>query len=329
VQILVTGASGFLGSNFCVHGQREGHRVVGTRHGASLSLGHCEGVRLDIQDQGACQRLCEEWKPDTVIHCARYAVGLGRCEREREMAYRINVLGTRNMAQAACEAKARFIYISSDWIFDGRKTPGEKYEEGDNPCPLNYYGFTKWAGEQEVRTAGVEWLILRPANIYGIHACLLGDDDQQNERYLERTSWAHKVAMKLRKGETIMLPNTLYQTPTLADRFAEITFHLLERGLTGVFHVGCRNCVSRYRFARALADALELNGDLICKGSLKQLEASWEVPSGSGGILPVNTCLDVHKVEDALGTKMLDLDEGLEQMKGLYKRWEASGGVTG
>lgn len=326
VKILVTGASGFLGSNFCVHGQRKGHRVVGTRYGASLSLGHCEGVRLDIQDQRACQRLCKEWKPDAVIHCARYAVGLGRCEREREMAYRVNVLGTRNMAQAACAAGARFVYISSDWIFDGRKKLKEKYEEQDAPCPLSYYGFTKWAGEQEVRTSCSDWLILRPANIYGLHMGLLGPDKYDDSYYLARTSWAHKVAIKLRRGEEILLPDTLFQTPTPADLLVEVTFLLLAQESTGVFHVANGECVSRHQFAKELASTLGFNTGLVVKGSLRQLEDSWEVPSGIGEIVPGNTCLDVCKVEQTLEMKMLGLSEGLRGMKSLFDRWEALGG---
>lgn len=329
MQILVTGASGFLGSNICTLAVQEGHRVVGTVHYTALALEGCQARKLDIQNEAACLQLCEEVEPDVVIHSARYSAGLGKCERERETAYKINVTGTRNMVQAACKAGARFVYISSDWIFDGRKKLGEKYEEDESPCPLNYYGFTKWAGEQEVRTGRIDWLILRPANIYGIHASFLEDTDQWEETYLQRTSWAHKIAIKLLKGEAITLPDTLYQTPTLANHLAEVALLLLEQGRTGVFHVGSRECISRYQFAKALAETLGLNSGLISKGSLRKLEASWGVPQGIEGILPANTCLDIHKIEETIKSKMLNLDEGLERMNGLFKQWAASGGAVG
>ena len=320
MKILVTGGNGFLGSIFCFLAREAGDQVLGTTLNSRFSLRGCETRRLNIRDQEACLEIVRTLNPDVIIHCARYPVGVGQCEKERESSYQINTIGTKNLVRSAEKMGVKFVYISTDWIFNGKKPVGEKYREEDDVCPLNYYGVTKWAGEQEVAGVKTEWLIIRPANIYGLHAAFLEPPYSPGSGTMERSSWAHKMATKLEKGEQIGLPDTMYQSPVLANHLAEVTLRLTKEGKTGIFHVAGREGVSRYQFGKALAETLGLNASLVVKGSLKELEEGWGVPRDLSNILPENTSLDVEKVEKTLGVKMLTLSEGLSKMRDYWKR---------
>ena len=315
MKILVTGSNGFLGSVFCLLAMKAGDQVLGTSFNSQLALKGCETRRLDIRDPRACVDLCEAFRPDAVIHCARYVVGVGQCEKERETSFQINSIGTRNMVRCAEKLGAFFIYISTDWIFSGNKPVGEKYREDDDPCPLNYYGITKWAGEQEVAKTKGPWLIARPANIYGVHALFLQSPAGQPGNALARSSWIHKVVVNLQKGQKISLPDAMVQSPVLANHLAEVSLRLMKEGKTGIYNVAGREGFTRYQFMRKVAENLGLNPDLVVKGTLGELEESWGIPKELPGLLPLNACLDVEKVEKALGTKMLTLAEGISRIK--------------
>ena len=285
-----------------------------SRH-SQFPLAGCHTRQLDIRDQRACVELCETFRPDAVIHCARYVVGVGQCEKERETTFQINCTGARHMARCAEKLGAFFVYISTDWIFNGNKPVGEKYREDDDPCPLNYYGVTKWAGEQEVAKTKGRWLIARPANIYGVHGLFLQPSAEQGANALARSSWAHKMVVNLQKGQKITLPDTMYQTPVLANHLAEVSLRLMKEGKSGIYHIAGRDGVNRHEFLRRVAEILGLNSTLVLKGTLGELEESWGIPKDLPGLLPSNACLDVEKVERALGVRMLTIEEGVSRIK--------------
>ena len=315
MKILVTGSSGFLGSVFCLLALKEGDEVLGTSLHSQFPLRGCQTKRLDIRDHQACVELCETFRPDAVIHCARYVVGVGQCEKERETTFQINCTGTRNMARCAEKLGAFFVYISTDWIFNGHKPVGEKYREDDDPCPLNYYGVTKWAGEQEVLKTGGRWLIARPANIYGVHAQFLQSAFQKETNALARSSWVHKMVASLRQGQKVTLPDAMYQTPVLANHLAEVSLRLMKEGKSGIYHIAGRDGVTRYEFLRRVAEILGLNATLVTKGTLRELEEGWGIPKDLPGLLPANACLDVEKAEGAFGARMLTIEEGICRIK--------------
>lgn len=315
MRILVTGSGGFLGSHFCLRSKEAGDEVLGTLfHSQGLDLGW-ETKCLDITNPEKAWQCCKAFKPDAIIHCARYGVGVGQCEKDRLTAFRVNALGTAHMARCAERLGAFFLYISTDWIFGGGKPVGEEYKEEDEPCPLNYYGVTKWAGECEVvRTEG-PWLIVRPANIYGVHASFLLSPNQPREGALARSSWLHKMIAKLRQREKIALPDTVVQSPVLADHLAEVGLKLLKEGKTGIYHVAGREAVTRFQFLKKGAEVLGLDPDLVLKGTLRDLERSWGIPEALSGIIPLNAALNVEKIEQTLGIPMLTLSEGISKIK--------------
>ncbi|MFZ2413573.1 MAG: sugar nucleotide-binding protein, partial [Candidatus Cryosericum sp.] len=95
---------------------------------------------LDVTDRTALRREVEASHPDVVINCAAYTA-VDRAETEQDAAYRVNVLGAHNVAQAARRVGARVVYFSTDYVFDGRAT--EPYDEEALTGPLSVYGRTK------------------------------------------------------------------------------------------------------------------------------------------------------------------------------------------
>ena len=126
-------------------------------------------VQLDITDREAVHRVIREAKPDVILHCAAWtAVDAAEEEENREKVDRINHLGTRYIAEAAKEVDAKMIYISTDYVFDGK---GERPWEPDDDCfaPLNVYGKSKLAGEQAVRRLLTKYFIVRIAWVFGLN----------------------------------------------------------------------------------------------------------------------------------------------------------------
>ena len=155
MKVLVTGANGQLGQDVIM--QLEAHKIdhLGT-----------DRDTLDITSETSVRNCMNAYNPDVVIHCAAYtAVDLA--ESHKDQCYQINVLGTRYLAESAADCGAKFVYISTDYVFDGKGT--DAFTVNDQPNPVNYYGETKYQGELEVQHALNEFFILRISWVFGIY----------------------------------------------------------------------------------------------------------------------------------------------------------------
>ncbi|KAJ3588659.1 hypothetical protein NHX12_009513, partial [Muraenolepis orangiensis] len=157
--VLVTGATGLLGRVVLAEFQREGWRAVGTAYRRARG----PILRCDLLDEDAVRSLLHQLKPDVVVHCAaerRPDV----VERHSEAAVNLNVLATSSLAKEAAAAGMVFLYISTDYVFDGRHPP---YGEDDAPNPLNLYGRSKLEGERETLRQCPGAVVLRVPVLYG------------------------------------------------------------------------------------------------------------------------------------------------------------------
>ncbi|MBR4224869.1 MAG: dTDP-4-dehydrorhamnose reductase [Oscillospiraceae bacterium] len=176
MDIFVTGVGGQLGHDLVNELVRRGHNVTGSDI-APVYSGIADGsavttapyVQLDITDEQAVKRVIGEIRPDAVIHPAAWtAVDAAEDEENRPKVEAINHLGTKYIAEAVREVGAKMIYISTDYVFDGKGT-SPRQPDDKNYAPLNYYGLTKLEAEQEVSSILDRYFIVRIAWAFGLN----------------------------------------------------------------------------------------------------------------------------------------------------------------
>lgn len=176
MKVFVTGVGGQLGHDCVNEILSRGHEAVGSDI-APEYIGIADGssvttapyVQLDITDQTAVVATIEKIKPDAIIHCAAWtAVDAAEDEENKEKVYAINVDGTRYIAEAAKNVEAKMLYLSTDYVFDGK---GERpwHPDDKNYAPLNYYGQTKLEGEMAVSSTLDKFFIVRIAWVFGLN----------------------------------------------------------------------------------------------------------------------------------------------------------------
>lgn len=153
MRIAVTGASGFLGSRVCKTFERQGHTVAG--------IGRPD---TDITDLAAVRQALDAFRPDGVIHCAAIA-DIGTCERDPDLANKVNIVGTENIASVCADRDVRLVFVSSDQVYDYKSM--RLLDEYTPVRPLNHYGFTKVEGEKAVSAVVKKHFIARIAWQYG------------------------------------------------------------------------------------------------------------------------------------------------------------------
>ena len=284
-KLLVTGASGLLGSKI-VEIAKNDYTVIPLHKTKPL---HSNSLKLDITSTAEVLNLFHKLKPYAVIHAAS-ETNVDKCETQKEHAWKINVEGTRNVA-AACKAGTKLIYISTDYVFDGKKG---NYTEDDTPNPINYYAVTKLEGEKQVVQNCKNFAILRTSVLYGWHPF--------------KQNFATWVITQLEQNKEITVVEDHYNTPTLADNLAEMAIEAIQKDLQGVYHACGSERIGRYEFARQIARAFGLNQNLIRPIKMEQLTA-WIAKR------PKDSSLNTDKIRSQLEAKPLNITEGLDRMK--------------
>lgn len=216
MRIAITGADGQLG--------RELRRVLAARELVLLDL-----PAFDLA-QPSCGRRIIEAAPDVVIHAGAYT-DVDGAEREPVRAMAINAEGTARVAQATEQAGARLLYISTDYVFDGRKkTP---YEETDSPFPINQYGRSKLAGEQSVLANCRNALIIRTAWLFGS----------------EGKNFVKTILAAADERPVLRIVADQRGCPTRAEDLAGAMAVLVESEAQGILHVTNEGACSWYEFA--------------------------------------------------------------------------------
>jgi len=232
MRVLVTGAGGQLGRELCsmTDGQVE---VVGLDRRA-----------LDVTDLARCREAIAAYLPDAVIHAAAYTA-VDRAEEEPDEAFRVNAAGTRNMSLAAREGQAKFCYISTDYVFDGRASA--PYNEYDAPNPLNVYGKSKLAGERLAQSLSDRWFVVRTSWVYGAHG-------------------ANFVKTMLRLGAErgrVQVVADQKGSPTWAKDLAAFLLALVSTEAYGIYHATNAGHCSWYEFARAIFEEKGMRVEVV------------------------------------------------------------------
>jgi len=173
-----------------------------------------------------------EFGPDAIIHTAAMT-NVDGCEQDPDVAYQINVVGTRNVALAARQSNAAMVYISTDYVFDGTK--GSPYWEYDAPNPLSVYARTKWMGEQVTRDLLERFYVVRIAWLYG-----------DGPRNFVRT------VLRLAVGKQMRMVTDEVGSPTYVRDVAQALGQLIRQPAYGIYQLPNTGTCSRYEWAREI-----------------------------------------------------------------------------
>lgn len=291
MRILITGASGLLGSNLALAASDAGHHVAATSRTRPIQLNDVNWRAADLTEREQAGAIVAEMQPDWVIHCAA-ATDVDRCEGDPDWAYALNRDGARNMAVATREAGAALVHISTDAVFDGDRGP---HAETDEARPINIYGSSKLEGEMAVADANPGAVIIR-TNIYGWSPP-------------GRSSLAEWFLENLRQGKPSPGFTDIVINPLLVNHLAELLLRVLEAGLSGVYHLASHDPITKYELGVRLAQAFELDSSLVRSASSED--------SGLRAARPKDLSLQVGKIERDLGVSMPDTRDGVAVLRAL------------
>ena len=219
MKILVTGVKGQLGYDVVQEGESRGLEMLGT-----------DVDNMDITDAGQVKRVIKEYKPDALIHCAAYTA-VDAAEDNQELCRKINVDGTRNIAEVCKDMDIPMMYFSTDYIFDGQ---GENFWEEDDPKkPLNVYGQTKYEGELAVQELVEKYFILRISWVFGV-----------NGNNFIKTM----LRVGPQRGEVGVVADQI-GSPTYTYDLAKLIIDMIQTDKYGAYHVTNEGICSWYEFA--------------------------------------------------------------------------------
>jgi len=280
--ILLTGASGFLGQHI-YKTFRPVYPIIGLGHSGS----NCDR-KIDLTDLQALEALLDETKPDTIIHSAAIR-DPDECVRKPETAKALHIDATKVMAEWCRKFGKRLVYISTDYVFNGKNPP---YNEQAVPDPVNLYGETKLAGEKAAAICP-DLLIIRIALQYGT-----------TDR--PELSFIHKAIKTLSKGEKLELDNVQKRFPSLSADVAQALLELEKRHYKGLVHMSNPVGITRYQMFRAIAAAFGFDPNLVVDtGKPPQLSAN----------RPENCTFDLTLYKSLGLPPFHSFEEGLEMIK--------------
>jgi dTDP-4-dehydrorhamnose reductase len=286
----ITGLGGFLGSNLAPHLQSMGWTVSGSWHRRDPQLKGVAGSHLNICLPEAVEAAVKAAKPDWVFHLAALA-DPDACAEDPSAARQINVQGAKLVAQAAVRAGARICFISTDQVFDGRRS---HFSETDAPHPLGTYGRSKHDAEALVLEAAPKALVVRLALTYG-----WGRGAARGRNFCEK--WIRTWLT----GGRVAAFHDQYRTPLYAPDACEALRRAAENQTTGLLHLAGPERLSRLDFARRLAAEFHFPEEGIQAVSMG--DVAFKDPR------PADASLNIERLK-SLGFTPRGVDEGLRAM---------------
>lgn len=245
MKVFIAGASGLVGSNCMKHFKEQGCEVVGSYFSYEVD-GTVFYNTLEPEDPKNFNII--SFNPDVIVHCGAMT-HVDNCESQQETSYNQTVQSTINLVAVARQCSARFVYISTDYVFDGKDGP---YQENDIVNPVSVYGKHKLEAEQYALSEIPHTLVLRVTNIYG--------HEIRGKNFVARIVQQCKDGKKL----TLKLPYDQYACPTNAWDIARCMLLLLKDDKNGIYHIGGTDYTNRVQLAlRVMQYFPEAEYDLI------------------------------------------------------------------
>lgn len=294
IRALVLGATGLVG-HYCWRrwSKRPGWSVVGTWHKTRLP-----GLeRADLLDAARTRALIRDAKPSLVLIAAANPF-VDYCERHPDETRAVNVEATIEAVSGAMEAGATAVFLSSDYVFDGRHAP---YGEGDAVGPLNEYGRQKVDAERAVARLGADHLTARISGVFGWE--------------LSRKNSVLQTLERARGGRPTHGAVDVRANPTYAANLPDVLAELWEGGRRGTYHVAGAEELTRFDFFLEVARAFELDRGLILKATM----ASMYAPA----LRPLHSSLRTDKVRSQVKAPLWGAAKALSHMRAEEAAWNS------
>ena len=290
-KLLITGVSGLLGNNLAYY-FKDKYEILGLYNSHPVIIDGIRTGECDITCKDSVIRVINEFNPSIILHCASIT-DIEQCERDKDIAEKINVLSTTYLTKSVIDQDVKLVYISTDAVYDGVRGGSS---ESDKVNPLNFYGRSKYEGELEI--AKKENALIFRTNIFGWNI--------QNKKSLGEWVLDELQSNRRIKGFKDACFSSIY---TL--EFARIIDIAIRQGLSGVYNCGSADSCSKYEFATKIADCFGFDKALISPTSIDDFDFQAE----RGKRLDLN----VNKLQRKLDYRFPTVDQSIEAFYKDYK----------
>lgn len=270
-------------------GELNTSKLFGISHSRKLNNPAISEFQVDIGGESSVRKILNDVQPDIIIHTAALT-NLQLCENDKSQAQRVHIHLTRALA----EAHAKFIYISTDSVFEGKES---SYREDDPTYPLNYYAQSKLQGEWAALCANPEALILR-TNIFGFKTPV-GNS---------LVEWA---LTSFQAGKIISGYNDVFFNPLYVGQLSQLIREAIDRNVKGILHVGTIENISKFEFLKILAKAFDYPEALV---------AETVAPPDTTLRRPKNTTLNIDRMKTSL-KQTPSIHAGMTMLKSDYLQY--------
>ena len=315
MRLYVTGGTGLVGGNVIRLARQRGIEVIASQYGPPPEWTvDYQLDPLDLADHDAIRRSIQMYKPDAVIHAAAILDQIVM-DTQRELCWSLMVAGTRVLAEACRELGARLVFVSSDWVFDGR---AEIVDETSPPNPVNFYGVMKVASERELSAMdGLNFGVGRLAGIYGLNYAAPSLLRKDNGLGFDFSVYViHRLAAGLPALVWTGPKVNDEAHPTLASDCADMLLRLAQHDRNGIFHCFGSEWISRIDLAHQIAAAFDADPALIMPTRTDQSVLDDMRHIG----IPYRTRARADRTAAALGRRAFNVVEGLQAFR---KEWDA------
>ena len=286
MKLLLLGASGQLGQALQHHSAWRSFTTVALNR-----------LQLDITDADALVAALERHQADVIINCAAYTA-VDAAEQQQQQCMALNVTAVQQLAKWCARQQALLLHFSTDYVFNGQKATA--YSEADTPAPLNFYGRSKWLGEQAIQQHCTKYLLIRTSWLF--------------------SHYGHNFYRTMRRlaiaGENVTVVDDQVGCPTRADDLAAAVLQLLKRyqqqgSLSyGLYHLAAQPAVSWYQFALAIFASVGSKGSVqpISSAQRRQGEQNYTAQR------PLNSVLDSSLSLQQLGVTMPSWQQAISEL---------------
>lgn len=284
MKFLVTGSAGLIGRQVVKDISTQNYQVHASYHKTKPEFGI--PIRLDLTNLNEISKIMNKIKPDSIIHLAAFT-NVDLCEKEKDLAMKVNAKATHVLAKEAAKYDSFFLYVSTDYVFDGNQ--GMR-KENDKTSPLGFYGKSKLEGEKALYNLASNWCIARTSTPFGTHPT--------------KKSFPLWIIENLKQKKEIKVVADQFTSPTYIPNLSKMLIEIATKQLVGIYHVAGASKISRYNLAELIAEKMKIDKKLLKPIPMDEMKLQAQRPKDSS--------LDVSKASIILNEKPKKIEESID-----------------